>query len=61
MRPHPTALIATLFLIAAPTGAALSQTASASAPSAPHGIKPSEVVVPYSRRIDFTSQVNAQS
>ncbi|WP_394762329.1 alpha/beta hydrolase [Phenylobacterium sp.] len=61
MRAHSIGLLAALLLSAAPASAALEQGAAAQQPAPHRGIGLSEVSVPLSRRIDFTSQVNGQS
>jgi len=55
------AIAAGLVLGALSIGAAWAEAPPAPPPASVHGIRPSEVVVPYSRRVDFTSSVNGQS
>jgi predicted alpha/beta superfamily hydrolase len=60
MRSVTTAFAAGLALAVVTLGAALAEPAPASGPAAVKGIRPSEVVIPFTRRIDFTSTVNGQ-
>ena len=60
MKLSPPAMIVAA-LVASSPATSLAQPAPANLPSSGRGISPSEVTVPFSRRIDFTSQVNGQS